>query len=188
MKEGKTPRKLKINIEELASAMEDASYEHSYYLDLETGRILFVTEETHTQLEEIYEEAPDEETDNNKFDLKSSLKKLDLPDWQKEALREAEEIEKGFGSRYISIPRADSSEAYGDIEDFIATARSQRLQNQLYQAIRGSHPFRRFKDVLASNSAERERWFNFQESRLRERALEWLEDEGVELDISSESK
>ncbi len=168
MQEWKTPRKIKIDIPELANAMEDASYEHSYYLYLE-------------------EEAPDGEAADEKFDLESSLKQLDLPDWQKDALREADEVERGFGIRYVSILRADSSEAYGDIEDFIATVHSQRLQDRLYQAISGSHPFRRFKDVLAASSTERECWFSFQENRLRKRALEWLEDEGIEPDISAEN-
>jgi len=151
MKEGKTPRKLKIDIDELISAMDDASYEHSYYLDVKTGRILLVTDETRSQLEEIYEAAPDEES-GEEFDLESSLEQLDLPDWQKVALREADEVEEGFGDRYISIPQVDSNEAYGDMEEFISTVTNKRLQARLWQAIDGRRPFRRFKEVLAESS------------------------------------
>lgn len=32
---------LRIDLDELCSAVEDSSYEHEYYLDLETGKILF---------------------------------------------------------------------------------------------------------------------------------------------------
>jgi len=180
MKEGKTPRKLKIDIEELISAMDDASYEHSYYLDLETGRILLVTDETRSQLEEIYEAAPNEES-GEEFDLESSLERLDLPDWQKDALREADEVEEGFGDRYISIPQVDSNEAYSDMEEFIVTVTNERLQARLWQAIDGRRPFRRFKDVLADYPNEREQWFRFEDDRIRQRVLEWLEDEGIEL-------
>lgn len=35
---------LKIDLDELCSAMDDSSYEHDYHLDLETGEILFVSE------------------------------------------------------------------------------------------------------------------------------------------------
>lgn len=35
---------LNIDLDELCSAMEDSSYEHEYYLDLETGEILFISE------------------------------------------------------------------------------------------------------------------------------------------------
>ncbi len=37
---------LKIDLDELCSAMEDNSHEHEYYLDLETGKILFLSEHT----------------------------------------------------------------------------------------------------------------------------------------------
>jgi len=33
---------LKIDLDELCSALEDGSYEHDYYLNLETGGILFI--------------------------------------------------------------------------------------------------------------------------------------------------
>ena len=35
---------LKIDLGELCSAMADSSYEHEYYLDLETGEILFISD------------------------------------------------------------------------------------------------------------------------------------------------
>ena len=40
--EGK--KTLKVNLDELCSAMDDSSYEHDYYLDLETGEILFISD------------------------------------------------------------------------------------------------------------------------------------------------
>ena len=54
---------LKIDIEELCQAMEDCSYEHDYYLDLDNGEILFLSEyiddEEPRKLEEQIEENPD---------------------------------------------------------------------------------------------------------------------------------
>ena len=38
-------RTLKIDLDELCDAMENSSYEFEYYLDLETGEILFVSED-----------------------------------------------------------------------------------------------------------------------------------------------
>ena len=32
-------KRLKIDLDELCSAMEDSSYRHNYYLDLKTGEI-----------------------------------------------------------------------------------------------------------------------------------------------------
>ena len=39
-------RILNINLDELCDAMEDNTYEHEYYLDLESGEILFISEYT----------------------------------------------------------------------------------------------------------------------------------------------
>ncbi len=53
---------LKIGLDELCDAMENSSYENVYYLDLETGEILFVSEcmddeETGTLKDKIEEES-----------------------------------------------------------------------------------------------------------------------------------
>ena len=139
---------LKIDLDELCSAMEDSSYEHEYYLDLETGEILFLSEYM-----------DDEETDK---------------------LREQIEQES---DRYERIPVAESHEGYQDMEDFIATVKDEHLTDLLEVAINGRGAFRRFKDVLLRYPEERERWFQFKNERMQQRALEWLDDIGVTLDV-----
>jgi len=56
-------RRLKICLDELCSAMEDSSYEHSYYLDLKTGEIVLVSdwmdEEEVERLRDRIEDSPD---------------------------------------------------------------------------------------------------------------------------------
>ena len=37
-------RKVRVDLEELRLAMEDASYEHRYFLDTETGDVILVSE------------------------------------------------------------------------------------------------------------------------------------------------
>jgi len=136
---------LKVDLDELCSAMEDSSWEHTYYLDLETGEILFVSD------------MKDEETEKLRDDIDKN------PD------------------RYESIPTAESSEGYEEMDDFIATVEDQHLAELLKVAIDGKGAFRRFKDVLARYPEERERWFKFKDDRVRERALEWLDDIDVTL-------
>lgn len=186
MTEEKGLRKLNIDISELIFAMDDASYEHSYYLDVETGKTILVTSETRSQLEEITGEAPDDESDESdesdeeEFDLESALKQLDLPDWQKDALRDANAVEEGFGDRYIEIPKSDSDVAFENMEDFTDEVQNPKVQNQLSKALRMNHPFRHFKDVLVNHPDEQEQWFKFEEGRQREKIVEWLNDEGIE--------
>jgi len=56
-------RLLRIDLDELCEAMENSSYENDYYLDLETGEILFLSEymddEETEKLRERVDDAPD---------------------------------------------------------------------------------------------------------------------------------
>jgi hypothetical protein len=137
---------LKIDLDELCEAMENSSFENDYFLDLETGDILFISEYT-----------DDEETEKLK-----------------------DRIEEEF-DRYERIPKAESYEGYSDMVDFIATVKDEHLVELLEVAINGKGAFRRFKDVLLNYPEERERWFQFKDDRMEERALEWLDDIDVTL-------
>ncbi|MCC6187831.1 MAG: hypothetical protein IT318_02260 [Anaerolineales bacterium] len=108
----------------------------------------------------------------------AALQQLDLPEWEQDALREADRIEAGFGLRYLRVPPGDSRAGYADMEIFIATLRSERLREQLWRAVAGRGAFRRFKDVPSDHPGER--WFTFKQGRLRERVLAWLASQGIE--------
>ena len=54
---------LRIDLDELCEAMENSSYEHEYYLDLETGEILFLSEYTDDEETEKLRDRIDEEPD-----------------------------------------------------------------------------------------------------------------------------
>jgi len=137
---------LNINLDELCEAMEDSSYEHEYYLDLETGEIRFLSDYMDDEEAEKLKDKIDEEFD-----------------------------------RYERIPKVESYQSYADMQDFIATVEDEHLAQLLEVAINGKGAFRRFKDVLLGYPEERERWFKFKNDRMRERALEWLDDIDVTL-------
>jgi len=82
---------------------------------------------------------------------------------------------------YEPMPRAEPYKGYRDMEDFVAAVEDEHLAELLETAINGKGAFRRFKDVLARYSEERERWFHFKDDKMKERVLEWLDDIGVSL-------
>ena len=184
-------RKLKVDLEELAMAMDDHTGEADYYLDLETGQVAMVTGETRQALEEIMEELGDEGSLDDAAVEEAIAgsdhaenRTADFPraDWEQDVLREAHWVDAGLGERYLRIETAESSEGYEDMESFIATVRSEDAEERLWDAIRGRKPFRRFKDVLEEFPREREQWFEFSNARERQRALEWLASAGIECD------
>src|SRR5262249_39718314 len=111
----------------------------------------------------------------------AALERRDPPTWMHELLLEADAVEQGYGTRFLAVPEADSRAGYEDMEAFIETVAGPGLQERLWSAIRGRGAFRRYKNVLADAPAERERWFAFKDRRMRERALVWLAEEGIEL-------
>ena len=171
-------KKVTINWRALEIAFRNVSDLVSYYLDTETGRTLMVMDEARYYLKEIYE-AHDPDS-SGKFDLEAALVESDLPDWQKEAVREADLVERCYDFRVIEIPRIESWEAYDEMQDFIATVQDDRLYNQLINATQGRGAFGRFRDILARYPAEEQRWYDFQQERLWQRILDWLKMEGIE--------
>lgn len=172
-------RKLKVNLIQLESAFQDASWERGYYLDLQTGKVATITDEVRRELEWIYEEEYDPETEEP-IDLAAILQQRDLPAWRREALLEADRVEAEYNTRYISIRQPHSHEGYRDMERFISTVENDHLRERLWRAISGRGAFRYFKDVLYDHPNERERWFEFKDTRVQRRITRWLESEGIE--------
>lgn len=76
----------------------------------------------------------------------------------------------------VPIEAIPSSEAYRDMEDFIARVRDPKARDVLERAIAGRGAFRRFKDTLLEFPELREAWFAFHDARMERRAIGWLAD------------
>ncbi len=81
---------------------------------------------------------------------------------------------------YLRVDPVSSREQYRWMERFIATVQESELRSRLVAAIDGKGAFRRFKDVLMSFPADRERWFQFRTERLRSCMEAWLEAHSLE--------
>lgn len=174
-----TRRKLAVDLSELEIAFENSLHELSYYLDLQTGEVVVVTEDARRELEEIYAQIIGEDG-QEMVPLEEALQERDLQEWQREDVRVADRVEEGFGTRYIEVPSQDSREGYHQIEEFIETVEEERLRERLRRAIRGRGAFGRFKDVLYEHPQQREHWHEFWEGAMRRRIHRWLEEEGIE--------
>ncbi|MCA9672574.1 MAG: hypothetical protein KC503_43570 [Myxococcales bacterium] len=81
-------------------------------------------------------------------------------------------------SDFVRIDPASSREQYRWMERFVATVDDKPLRDRLLIAIDGKGAFRRFKDVLLSFPAERERWFNYRADLLHHHINRWFEARG----------
>ena len=173
-------RKVKVDLNELDVALNWGPSEWNHYLDLETGKVVGIDDETRWTLEELVEEMYGEEG-NQIMTLEELLQQREeIQDWQKELLLEADRVEREFGSRYISVERDDPYQDYNDMDHFIATLDDDRLQDRLWNAIRGRGAFRYFKDLIAHHPDVEEQWYAYKDARARECLLRWLDDNDIE--------
>ncbi len=86
----------------------------------------------------------------------------------------------GHDLGYLRIDPVNSREQYRWMERFIETVEEGEFRDKLAQSIDGKGAFRRFKDVLMSYPADRERWFTFRSERLRACMEAWLQAHAIE--------
>jgi len=171
-------RNLNVDLDALIAAFEHTDLPIDRYLDLETGHVVMVSDNIRIELEALYEEFWDPDSDED-FDLEAALNQRNLPDWNRKALREADAVQEDYLHRYIKIPAATSGDGYRDMQAFIQTVGNKDLQNRLWQAINGQGAFRYFKTELYGHILEQAQWYAFKENRLRQRVLDWLESEEI---------
>ena len=93
-----------------------------------------------------------------------------------------DEIDNDETGRYVLFPiQTASRDGYADMELFIDNIKDPEVCEPAYQAIRGPKPFRRFKEVIQNYSDLEKQWYTWKDDRSRNRALEWLEEEGLVL-------
>lgn len=172
-------RRLKVNMDDLTAVFELHFDEIQSYLDLQTGEVLQVNDETRRLLEMLYAELYTGEGERG-MPLETLLAQHpEIEDWEKQALLEADRVEQGYGESIVAVD-PESYEDYDDMESFVYTVTDPRLANELEYAIRGRGAFRRFKDILARHPQVEAAWYAFKDARIRARVRDWLEAYGIE--------
>ncbi|HET7034168.1 MAG TPA: UPF0158 family protein [Thermomicrobiaceae bacterium] len=150
-----------------------------WFLDRETGPLVWVDYEMCFELQAICTELG-VDAERDAVDLAEIVKSRALPDWQKDMLLDAVQVDRGFGHRFIRVPQTDTRTAYLDTDEFIENVPDEPLREQLARAIEGRGAFRRCRDAPRDAPGERERWHTFQNAQTRARVIEWLRSEGIE--------
>ena len=157
-------KKLKVDLEMVANAMEDvARVDMEYYLDKETGEVIFLPVEISRYVEE---------EDEN---LRGKLL-----DWQKKDIKVAQDILFINPDRYINIPEGAPCNGYDLMVEFAETIEDELLREKLSIALDERGAFRRFKNVIADYPDYREKWFKFRDERINKKVTGWLKSIGIE--------
>jgi hypothetical protein len=95
-------RQLNIDMSELELAFEGGYETISYYLDLETGEVITVSEEARGILETIYESYYNKKAQSD--DWESAFESEKVPNWQRDLVQNTDRVEAGLGVTIIAIP------------------------------------------------------------------------------------
>lgn len=134
--------------------------EQPSFLDLETGEVEIVSRDL-LRKAETFEDGDPEPS---------------LPAWQKEQWEIAKRI---FSSkRLVPLPRKFDVDDWEIMHDFARSIRTEKISEDLLEAIHGAGAFQHFKHMLSIHRLE-PRWHEFRTEALRQIAIDWCEENDI---------
>ena len=148
---------LPVKLQDVVEALDLSADFSFYFLDRRTGEIEMITEE-------VWDAAENDELIS------------EYPEWQRELILKAREIQST--DNFVELPDKSDIDSYAMMERFCQEYSDRHVSATLSAAIKGKGAFRRFKDMISDLGIENE-WYRFEQQRLEEIAVEWLEAEGI---------
>jgi Uncharacterised protein family (UPF0158) len=145
-------------LEDLIDALEEQTDTMFAFLDRHTGEVFLISEESLALTE------ADPET------------LAMLPDWQKEDAMRAVLIETT--DRYLALPDRFDANEWNVMNEFSHEVKRENIRTALLRAVQGSHPFRRFKDEIATHQLWDD-WNRFRSQAFGEIIRDWSEENDV---------
>ena len=81
--------------------------------------------------------------------------------------------------RYRALPKDQGERTRGDLEDFAAHCDDEDCRRDLRKALEESDSAAAFRRALLAHPKEESHFFQFKERRAKERAVEWLKENGI---------
>src|SRR5688572_29844139 len=101
-------RRLPINLDDLMEAFDNASSDHQYHVDLETGEIILISSDTRKNLDDVYEHLLDF-GEEGFWAVENVLRERGYSEEEQRGIFALFLIEGGWGLRYLSIPSHGSN-------------------------------------------------------------------------------
>ena len=149
---------IRVKLEAVVEELDLQFDEVTSYFNTKTGEIVSIS------FEEL--RAAENEEPVEKF-----------PAWQQENIRIANEIlEEDY---FIPLPSKFDVHEYEIMERFCLSIDNEWLSDIMYNLIKGSGAFRRFKEGIQKFKIE-QNWYRYRDEALKQIAIEWCEENGLE--------
>jgi hypothetical protein len=149
---------IRVKLSEIVEAMDMQTEQSYHYLNIETGEIVYVTDEEFSYAEEDI--LPDK-----------------IPEWQRPVVEAAKEISEG--EKYIQLPDKFEIHEYHIMEEFCLSINDEQLRNEIYSSIKGRGAFRRFKENIHRFNISND-WYRYREAEFYRIARHWCEFHKIE--------
>lgn len=171
-------KKLNIDFDEVQKAMEDTVRDaFDYFLDVETGEVLILSEDILNRAGLLLSRDFDEDLEYYEevvFD-----REIDIPEWMEDEIELALDIFLN-GDNYVRIPERASRNVYEAMDKFIEKIEDAQLNRDLRQILAGQGSFRRFKDALEPYPKVRKLWYGFNAKAAKKEITAWLQSLSIE--------
>ena len=148
---------IRVKLDDIIEGMEFQSDESTSYLNKNTGKVVTISEEEFTA-------ARDDEPIE------------DFSEWH-EDIRTAKEILET--ENYIPLPTKFDIHEYNIMERFCLSIKDEEISNIMYDSIKSSGAFKRFKRNIDQYNIE-EDWYEYRDAAIKEIAIEWCKDNNIE--------
>lgn len=162
--------KIRIDEGDLLMAFGSGDGTEHWFLDRQTGEVIFVSDDAMLYSGGFDGEDDDEEDGEAEYGVPEDPESF----WAA--------IERD-PERYVEIPSMPSHDGFRMMERFAGSLEPGAARSALDEALRRRRPFRSFKDALAGFPGIREAWFKYEEQQLHQEAMEWLESEGIDAEL-----
>ena len=150
----------KVNLTELIDALDMQSDESQYYLNRNTGQLIYLTEEDIQAVEE-----------NEPLDY--------YPEWQQDTIKKARSILGSSSGVFLELPDKWGIHEYDIMSRFVQSIENVELADKLSNAIRGKGAFRRFTDLLYEYEIQ-DQWYAYRGDALGGIAIDWCREQNIE--------
>lgn len=151
-----------VKLSDIIDSISFQTDEASYYLNRETGDVIFVTDQEFG--------AAEEEND--------SLKELyGLEDEQIAIANDI--LADDLQQKYIPLPGKFDIHEYGIIEQFCLSIGDKDISDSLCRTIKGRGAFRRFKDAIYQHGVAGD-WYEYRDNAMKSIAMDWCKENAIE--------
>ncbi len=174
-----------IDLDEIIRAMHEKAEDITYYLNKETGEIVYIDENIATSVEDDYEQQLTalEEWSNDSEDDDMYHEKIYSPNEEvdeKELIKRIRFIKQ---DDYEPIPTITIMEVKRIIEQYMNSIKgfNEDLKITIRTSIANLATLEEIEEVLIKHIGDKERWDNYYHQEIRQKITNWLKGLGLEI-------